>query len=178
MQFYVEIVVWNAILQGCDDDDYYSYYLSVSVCCCCPCLCSKEQGYDHLPFIMSLGKEVSGRDIWSALTNYLIFRGNLFHVHGSYGTVVFINRYMYFCVVAFLNDTITQSFSCLPLNFSFLQIYIKTVLHACFFFASWLLVFSRRRFFSKCCSVHNSWLHEMLEFNFSLGTYIIWFKSN
>lgn len=72
----------------------------------------KEAGLRSPPFLMSVGKEVSDQDIWSALTNYLISRGNLFHVHGSYGTLFFINRYMYFCVVAFINDTITLPFSC------------------------------------------------------------------
>lgn len=129
--------------------------MSVRFCCCCLCLCSKKQGYDHLPFIMSLGKEVSGQGIWSALTNHLIFRGNLFRVHGSYGTVFFINRYMYFCVVAFLNDKITQSFSCLPLNFSFLQIYIKTVLHVCFFLFELVIgLFQEGFFFLPIISNH------------------------
>lgn len=92
----------------------------------------KEAGLRSPPFLMSSGKEVSDQDIRSALTNNLISRGNLFRVHGSYGAVFFINRYMYFCVVAFINDTITLSCSCLPLNFSFLQIYIKTVFHVWF----------------------------------------------
>lgn len=70
----------------------------------------EEAGLRSPPFLRSLRKEVSDQDIWSALTNDLISRGNLFHVHGSYGAVFFINRYMYFCVVAFINDTITVIF--------------------------------------------------------------------
>lgn len=97
----------------------------------------QEAGLRSPPFLTSLGKEVSDQDICSALTKNLIPRGNLFHVHGSYGAVFFIYRYMYFCVGAFINDTITLSFSCLPLNFSFLQIYIKTVLLSVFFTDFW-----------------------------------------
>lgn len=84
----------------------------------------EEAGSPSPPFLISLESEVSDPDICSALIKDLIW-GNLFHIHGSYGAIFFINRYMYFCVVAFINDTITLSFSCLPLNFSFLQIYIK-----------------------------------------------------
>ncbi len=94
----------------------------------------EEAGFMITSFSNVFRKEVSDQDIWTALTSYLISRGNLFHVHGSYGTLFFINRYMYFCVVAFINDTITLPFSCLPLNLSFLQIYIKTVLLCGFFF--------------------------------------------
>lgn len=94
----------------------------------------EEAGLRSPPFLTSLEREASDQDVPSALTNDLIPRGNLFHVHGSYGTIFCINRYMYFCVVAFINDTITLSFSCLPLNFSFLQIYIKTVV--CLWFLS------------------------------------------
>lgn len=70
----------------------------------------EEAEFRSAPFLRSLREEVSDQDVWSALTNGLLSRGNLFHVHGSYGTVFFINRYMYFCVVAFINDTITVIF--------------------------------------------------------------------
>lgn len=72
----------------------------------------REAGLRSPPFIVSLGKEVSARDIWSALKTNLIFRRSLFHVQYMVATVpfYFINRYMYFCVVAFLNDTITVIF--------------------------------------------------------------------
>lgn len=110
------------------------------------CLCSKKQGYDHLLFLMSFREKKFQMKTFGV--HWLIIwypEETCFHVHGSYGTVFFINRYMYFCVVAFINDTITLSFSCLPLNFSFLQIYIKTCVTFCGF---WVRFWSS--FTGKC----------------------------
>lgn len=106
-------------------------------CCCCLLFLFKEAGLRSPPFLLSSGKEFSDEDIRSALTNNLIPRGNLFHVYGSYGTVFFIKQiHVFLCCCFYKWYNHSLSFSCLPLNFSFLQIYIKTVLHASSFFSS------------------------------------------
>ena len=134
MQFYVKIVVWNVILKRLWllwFVRFFFFFLVFFFVVVVPvvvfCLCSKKQGYDHLLFLMSFREKKFQMKTFGV--HWLIIwypEETCFHVHGSYGTVFFINRYMYFCVVAFINDTITLSFSCSPLNFSFLQIYIKT----------------------------------------------------
>lgn len=130
--------------------DYYDlsgfFFCFVVVLVVVFCLCWKKQGYDHLLFLMSFREKKFQMKTFGV--HWLIIwypEETCFHVHGSYGTVFFINRYMYFCVVAFINDTITLSFSCLPLNFSFLQIYIKTCVTFCGF---WVRLWSS--FTGKC----------------------------
>lgn len=132
-------------LKGCDYFVlFFSFSFFVSFFQCCRLCVGEKQGSNGLLFYcLCRGGKLKTQAAWGALITQNP-KDASFHVHGSYGAVFSFlfspfhtQIHVFLCCGFSKNNTVTLSTSCLPLNFSFLQIYMKTLLLVCvcFFFS-------------------------------------------